>query len=197
MKKALSIILSLVLLLSLTACGNSTTPASSQESTSAESSETSSAAEATPEPTPEPTEEPTPEPYNPLVDSIDITGEKGRLTFLGFELANEGLINEDNALVFKFEFTNFQEMPSQVQSAFWIKFYQNGVELRDSYNYYPDSGNQYDLVSARFDNVMKDGTLTYAEIVLPKDDSPITIYVTDMEKQNQDDGYQMMEVTIS
>ena len=197
MKKALSIILSLVLLLSLTACGNSTTPASSQESTSAESSETSSAAEATPEPTPEPTEEPTPEPYNPLVDSIDITGEKGRLTFLGFELANEGLINEDNALVFKFEFTNFQEMPSQVQSAFWIKFYQNGVELRDSYNYYPDSGNQYDLVSARFDNVMKDGTLTYAEIVLPKDDSPITIYVTDMEQQNQDDGYQMMEVTIS
>lgn len=81
MKKVLSIILSLALMLSIAACGNSNTPASRQANTPAESDEISSVTEVeatpTPGPTPEPTEQPTPKPTpEPTEEPTPVSSEE-------------------------------------------------------------------------------------------------------------------------
>ena len=132
---------------------------------------------------------------DPMVDVIDLSFDEGNLKYVGFEEANEGLTEEEKALVFKFDFTNNQTKPCPVHDVFWIRFFQNGAELQNNTPYSSKGGEQYDLVKAFFSNAMKGGTVTFGCIVVPKDDSPITI----MASRNGDANapYQMMEVNIS
>lgn len=134
--------------------------------------------------------------YDPMVETIDFTNEKGSLKYVGFEKANSELTDYDNALLFIFEFTNHQTKPSQCQNVFWIQFFQNGKELTNNASYSGKGGSHYELVSNYFSEALKDGTVRFARIVIPEDDSVITISAEIQGSANQND-YQMMEVDIS
>lgn len=126
------------------------------------------------------------------VDSIDMDCEKGSIRYVRFEPAVYALTRSDGNYVFVFEYTNNSDEPSEVQRAFSIQFFQNGVELSGASTYYGDGGEQYDLVGAYFNDVLKGGTVTFGRIVTPTDDSPITVMV----RYHDDDSYQMMVVDL-
>ena len=132
-----------------------------------------------------------------MVESIDFALDDGAIKYIGFEKANEKLTDEKNALVFKYEFTNYQVKPSQVQNVFVIKYYQNGAELSDRASWSSTGGDQYILVSDFFSEALKDGTVTFGQIVVPKDTTPVTIMVRRNGGSDSEDSYQMMEVDIS
>lgn len=127
-------------------------------------------------------------------DVIDFTLDEGNVKFVEFVKADPKLTEEDNALVFVFDFTNYQDRPSSVQNSFWIRFFQNGAELNGSVSYSGEAKEQYDLLQSYFNEALKGGTVTFGKLVYPKDNSPITVMV---EKQGSKDDYQMMEVDIS
>ena len=116
---------------------------------------------------------------------IDFTTGKGTIKYLGFEKANSGLVMGVNgaapgdAVVLKFEFTNLQDTQERASSAFRIQAFQNGVEMDDSPAYSSKGGDQYKLVSNRFSDVLKGGTVTFGYIVLITDESPLTLIVTE------------------
>lgn len=195
MKKVLTSVLVAAVTFSMCACGGNAASAPS-ETTAAEASEEAVKEETSAEASSEETEESSEE-YDPMVESIDLALEKGAIKYVGFEKANDKLTDADNALVFKFEFTNFQTKPAQTQSVFAIKFYQNGAELSENASYSSGGGDQYTLVKDFFSEALKDGTVTFGQIVLPKDDSPITVMVRRNGGTGSDDDYQMMEVDIS
>lgn len=130
------------------------------------------------------------------VESIDYSTDRGNIKYGYVEKASEGLTDSKNALVFVFDFTNKQDKPTSASSTFIIEFFQNGAELSDHPSYSSSGGDQFKLVSASSDSAMKDGTVQFGQIVIPKDNSPITILV----KPNgyfSDSEYQTMEVDIS
>ena len=185
MKKIIALILALVLVLALAACGTGGGTAEAPSGTDA--------AETTP--AEESAEPPAEVEYDPMVDFIDMTCDDGSITYVRFEKANPGLTDIDDALVFVFDFTNFQTKPSQVQSVFYIQFFQNGVELDDYLSWWSNGSDQDNLVSAFFNDVMKDATVTVGCLVDPIDNSPITVMVT--QRDGGDDDYQMMEVDLA
>ena len=63
-------------------------------------------------------------------------------------------------------------------------------------SYSSAGGSQYELVGAFFDTAMKNGSITFGQIVIPEDNSPITIMV-ERNGGFGDEEYQMMEVDIS
>ena len=87
------------------------------------------------------------------------------------------LTSADNAYVFVFEFTNLRSEPAQAQNIFQIQFFQNSVEIRDSGSWSSNGGDQYDLVSAYFNEALQGGTITFGRIFVPANDSPVTIMV--------------------
>ena len=188
-RKTTTVLMSALLALSLCACGSNGADQPSSESGPVEEATESSVE----------TNESETEEFDPMVDNIDMSVEGGSIRFVRVEKANEGLVVDegaDNALIFVFEFTNEQNEPAQAQSVFWIQFFQNGTELNSNYTYSSSGGDQYELVGAFFNNAMKGGTVTFGKIVVPRDDSPITI----MMSQNGvalDNNYQMMEVPIN
>ncbi len=130
-----------------------------------------------------------------LSGQIDFSLDEGNVKFVRFEKADPDLTEEDNAYVFVFDYTNYQDKPSAVSGTFWIQFFQNGAELSDSVSYSGKAKEQYELVGAFQNEALKGGTVTFGRIVLPKDDSPVTIMV----KRNGSSGdeYQMSEVDIT
>ena len=145
------------------------------------------------------TEEPTTE--EPKANMIDLTTEKGTIKYLGFEKANTGLIipyaNQsdptDRAIILRFEFTNKSDAKQRASSAFIIEAYQNGVELEDSPAYSSKGGDQYKLVGNRTSDILNGGTVTFGEIVVLEDDSPLTIIVT----ENGGSNSQTMEIDVT
>lgn len=126
--------------------------------------------------------------------TIDFSTDKGDIKYVGFEKANSGLVDESNVYIIKFAFTNKQDAPSQSQSAFYIQFFQNGVEINNSLSYSSTGGEQYKLVGNFFSSVMKGGTVTYGKLVQLEDNSPITIMVSE---RGENDSYQMMELDVT
>lgn len=145
---------------------------------------------------PEPAPEPEKAEYDPMVSSIDLTLDGGTIRYDHFEKANAELTDSENALVFVFDFTNAQTVPAQCQSVFRIQFFQNGSELSSDSSYSSEGEDQYELVGAFFNEAMKDGTVTFGRIVVPEDDSPITVMVSPNGVALAD-NYQTMEVNIS
>ena len=128
------------------------------------------------------------------VKKIDFAVDNGSIKYLGFEEANAKLVSDDkDYVIVKFEFINNQDAPSQCQSVFSINFFQNGVQANSTPTYSSEGGDQYELVGNYFSQAMKGGKLTFARIVENKDNSPITVMVS--EKLNSD-NYQMMEIKL-
>lgn len=134
--------------------------------------------------------------YDPKVSSIDLTLDGGNIRYDHFEQANAELTEEEGALVFVFDFTNAKSTPAMCQSTFRIQFFQNGAELNGNTTYSSSGGEQYELVHASFNEAMKDGTVRFGKIVVPKDDSPVTVMVSP-NGATLEDNYQTMEVPIS
>ena len=128
-------------------------------------------------------------------NSIDLLStDKGALKYIGLEKANEGLVEEENAYVFAFEFTNYQDDAADVQSAFEIQFFQNNSEINEADSYNSKGGDQYDLAGEYYNQALKDGTVTFGKIVIVKDDSPVIIMTKD---KDNDDNKSMVEVNLS
>lgn len=181
-KKVLSILLVFCLLGSLTACSGNTASTNNAPETTPVSEEPSSSEEQ--------------EESDPMVETIDLTYEnEGNIRFDHIEKANSGLTDYNNALIFVFEYTNYQTKPAAVWATFRFHFYQNGAELTENPSYSSKGGDQYQLVYNYTSEAMKDGKVTFGKIVIPKDNSPITIMVE--KNGSRDYPYQMMEVDIS
>ena len=195
-RKSATLAVAAMLALSLCACGGgSAQPATDEQPAEGVATEQAETTEETDAVELEPEDEATPEEYDPMVDNIDLTLEGGSIRYVSFEQANEGLVDADGALVFVFEFTNEQSKPAQCQNFFRIQFFQNGVELKGDLSYSSAGGEQYDLIGAFFSEAMKGGTITFGRIVVPQDDSPITIMV-EPNGAPVEDNYQMMEVAL-
>lgn len=119
---------------------------------------------------------------------------EGKVKFIGIQKADPKLTNEENAYVFVFDYTNQKDEPSEFQSTFWVEFFQNGSELTNTTPYNSAAKEQYELVNAFFNSALKDGTVRFGIIVVPKDDSPVTVMVK--EQKNQDHSV-MIEVNLS
>lgn len=183
MKKVLVSLLSFVCAVSLCACGG---PATDTESGTASAVETS-AESVKEEQNDETTEDKT-------VKVLDFTLDEGNVKFIRLEKADSNLTDEKNAYVFIFDYTNFQDKPCGVSNTFQIKFFQNGAELSESPSYHTVDSDQYECVHAFFSDALKDGKITFGQIVVAKDDSPITVMA---KKQGSSDEYQLMEVDLS
>ncbi|MBQ6523251.1 MAG: DUF5067 domain-containing protein [Atopobiaceae bacterium] len=172
-KKAVSITISTLLALSLCACGGNQSPSGSGTASGV----------------------PALEELKYYVDQdIDYTLEGGNVKFNHVERANDKLTSADNVLLFVFDFTNAMSDPAEFQRVFKVQYFQNGTELQNNLSYSTAGGEQYELVQAFFSSAMKGGTVTFAQIVQPKDDSPITVMVSPNGGGYGQDEYQMMEV---
>ncbi len=134
---------------------------------------------------------------NPTTNSIDLTTEKGNLKYVGFEKANDSFTvygdqgaEEQNVIVLKFEFTNLQDTPSAVYSAFTIHLYQNGVEISEASAYSSDGGDQYNLVRNYQATVLKGSTVTFGMIFPVENESKLSVMI----KDNFSDQYQMLDI---
>lgn len=175
----LSLLTAAALCLALAACGSTTESGDTTEDTAGETS-----AESTNE-----------------VDTINYETEKGTIVYTGYEFAewalvehNQDLTQDDQVLIVKFDFTNKQANPAQVQSAFQIQAFQNGTEISDNLSW-SSSGSQYDLIGNYFSDVLKDGTLSFGKMFPLKDSSPVTIMVSD--KDGDENAYQMMTLDLA
>ena len=117
MKRILLSLLAVVFCLSLAACGSGETAGDTAQDTASGTT----------------TENPN------EVDTISYETEKGTIVYTGYEFAewalvenNQSLTENDQVLILKFDFTNKQTNPAQVQSAFQIQAFQNGVEITDN-----------------------------------------------------------------
>ncbi|MBQ3085949.1 MAG: DUF5067 domain-containing protein [Clostridia bacterium] len=188
MKKWIAILLAVLMCVLLCACGSDKkddVAADADASVAATNAVTEDSTEAATE------EETTAEPEN---KTIDLTTDNGSIQYLGFEKANEGLTEDANAIVVKFRFTNKQPMPAQCQSAFVIKFYQAGAQVDNAGSYSSKGGDQYELVGAFFNEALNGGSVEFGKIVSLKDDSPVTIMVSD---RSDSSVYQMMEFDLN
>lgn len=134
------------------------------------------------------------------MDTINYETDKGIISYTGYEFAewdlienNQGLAEDDQVLILKFDFTNKQAKPAQVQSAFDIQAFQNGVEIKGSLSW-SSGGSQYSLISNYFSDVLKDGTVSFGSMFPLEDSSPVTIMVS--EKDGDENAYQMMTIDI-
>lgn len=190
MKKVNKLMILLVLactLILMSACGNAPAPEPPQTETAEQTLDSAAVQE-------------TAEEYDPMVASIDLTFEnEGNVKFIRMEKANKDLTSYSNALIFVFEFTNLQTKTAAPWACFKYQFFQNGTELTDNPSYSSRGGSQYDLVGAYMNEAMKNGKVTFGKIVVPKDNSPITIMISrnGWSENATENDYQMMEVDIS
>lgn len=122
-----------------------------------------------------------------------ISCDKGEIKFIGFQKADPKLVDEENAYVFVYEYTNHQDDPSQCQNTFWIQYFQNGSELTSNITYHSSAQEQYDLVQAFYNDALKDGTVKFGQIVIPNDESAVTVMA---KEQNNQDHYETIEVDL-
>lgn len=133
--------------------------------------------------------------------TINLSVDEGTLKYIGAEKATEGLVSSNKDIDFnkviliKFEYTNKQEDPSECQDTFYIQTFQNGTEISDSLSFSGDGGEQYELVNNFFSEVLTGGTITFARMVMLKDDSPLTIIAK--ERGKSDSKKQTMEIDVS
>lgn len=181
MKKKILILFTALTAITLCACGSNTTTSTADSQTENNGTDSVQASE-------EKTE-------NTQGNFIDYTLDEGNVKYLGFEKADASLIDENNAYVFIFEYTNNQDEPVPVYQYFNISYFQNGVEINDPVTYHVVDSEQYDLVQAYFDKVLKGGTLKFAELKVLDDNSPVTIMI----KRNGfgSDDYQTMEIDLA
>ena len=114
----------------------------------------------------------------------------GRLAYSSFQINDENF--EGHAVILIFDFTNKESKPTGVQDHFFIKAYQNGVEIEGPSSW-TTSLELPEAVDNFFNTAMKDGTMQIAETFMLKDDSPLTI----MAEYRSSGDYQMMELDIS
>ena len=138
---------------------------------------------------------------DPKVDRIDFTSSEGNIKYVGYEKTKVGLTqNDKTTLIFIFDYTNKKEEPNYVFRTYNVMFYQNGKELNTSVTwttYYgdPELSEQTAYLEGSSSLVQKDGTVRFGSLVEIKDESPVTIQINPIAS-NERSKYQMMEVDI-
>ncbi|MBP3894824.1 MAG: DUF5067 domain-containing protein [Atopobiaceae bacterium] len=187
-KQAGKIAAATMLALSLCACGSGANNQSSDAQPAEEQQETVAAADETTE------EQEEAQDLEYSVDqNLEYTLDKGSIRFDHVERAGDDLTDTEDVLLFVYDFTNEQDKPASTQTVFWIQYFQNGVELKNSISYNPTT-EQGELAQSYYNDALKGGTITFAQIVQPKDDSPITVMVSPNPRMG-DEEYPMMVVT--
>lgn len=181
MKKAMRILLAMMVSTMMVACSSGGAAGTADEAEKENASEAEKGAES--------------ESASTTVESIDMAFDEGSIKYAGFEKANPDLTDEENDYVFYFDFTNLSDEPSQAQDVFYIQFFQNGAELKNNVSWSSKGGDQYEVVSAFFNEALKDGTIHFGKIVVVNDNSPVTVMVKGRSSENRE-VYQMMEVDL-
>jgi len=120
-------------------------------------------------------------------EGIDFTVEgKGRVVYHGWSHLPEGFLAKkqdgssydlSKTLLVDFDYTNLEDAEKQMQRDFWVRAYQNGVELDSSFSSYY-SNDSCKTAENAYKNVIQDGTITVGWWYLLEDDSPVTVIVT-------------------
>ena len=128
--------------------------------------------------------------------SIDFEVDDGKIKYVGFEKADPELTTQENVILLKFEYSNKQSSPSTYQSTFGIQCFQNSVEITNSsISYSSKAKEQYELCSNAMASVMTGGTLVFGKLVQVKDNSPLTVIVSERKSSNK--NTQSMEIDLS
>lgn len=121
---------------------------------------------------------------------LTLETELGAITYAGFVMNDQNFkVSGSNSpvetLVVMFDYTNKEDEENQLQNHFWIRAYQNGVEM-DS----PGSWSNNDTLPPEVDNfyknLLKGGTICAARAYVPVDDSPVTLTVEARGSSNKD-----------
>lgn len=128
-----------------------------------------------------------PEQQSSNVDNISFDSDSSALIYTGFEFMD---YSETEVLaVLKFDFTNKTDTPSDSQTFYNVKAYQNGVEL----TWYMGIGNE--ACDNTYKTVLKDTTIEVGFAFMVQDtENPITLYV--YEGFYTDSPYQVQEISI-
>ena len=133
---------------------------------------------------------------NTEVESSTVSAENtfetdnGIIRVLGVEKANpeflKGVIevqpelqDEENIYIVKFEVTNKGDQPKDSGDIFRCEIYQNNVEVEPVGSYVNYGGGQYDLIENDYKGIMTGGTLIFGRPVILEDKSELTIFVKD------------------
>lgn len=111
---------------------------------------------------------------------ITIEKSTAKAQYKDWSFAPDGFLGDEsyqaeNTLIVDFDYTNLADGEKSMQSDFWVRAYQNGVELNSSFcSYYPGVVPSIDNMNK---NVLKDGTITVGWWFYLNDRSPVTITV--------------------
>ena len=111
---------------------------------------------------------------------ITIEKSTAKAQYKDWSFAPDGFLGDssykaENTLIVDFDYTNLADGEKSMQSDFWVRAYQNGVELANSFcSYYPGVVPSIDNM---YKNVLKDGTITVGWWFYLKDRSPVTVTV--------------------
>lgn len=112
---------------------------------------------------------------------ITIEKSTAKAQYKDWSFAPDGFLGDssyqaENTLIVDFDYTNLADGEKSMQSDFWVRAYQNGVELANSFcSYYPGVVPSIDNM---YKNVLKDGTITVGWWFYLNDRSPVTITVS-------------------
>ena len=114
------------------------------------------------------------DPSKPLHFELD----GGILDYVGYEYANEGMFvysdgDPDKTIIVNFDYTNKEKTPKLYSDDFWVRAYQNGVELDWPGSYSSEACP--DSVNNTYSQILQDSTTTIGLMFVLKDTSPVTI----------------------
>lgn len=112
--------------------------------------------------------------------AISVQHSTGKAVFKGWEFAPDDFLVDEKykdkkAIIVNFDYTNLEDKEKQFQNDFWIRLYQNGVELESDGTYHDENS---PTVKNFFKSVIKDGNITIGKWAILEDDSPVTVMIS-------------------
>lgn len=146
MKKWTALLLALMMCLSLCACGSGGSSSGSAEE----------------------------EAFVPMHFELD----GGILDYKSYEYVSQGFYaygdgDAAKTICINFDYTNKEDEAKSYMSDFWIRAYQNGVELEGPSSYNPDAAPE--SYNKAHNTILKDATLTFGQVFTLQDYSPVTV----------------------
>jgi predicted small lipoprotein YifL len=130
-------------------------------------------------------------------ETIDLTLETGRAVYKDWSYLPDGFLADDsydpsNGILVNFDYTNLEDDEKTMSSDFWVRAYQNGVELDYAFcSYY---SNVLETAENMHKNVLNGGTITVGWWFYLTDKSPVTIIVS--ENGGMGDNKQSMVIDL-
>ena len=120
------------------------------------------------------------------IEQVTLSLEDAEATFVGWMRAPEGYVaqkgyTDDQCFIALFEYTNLEDAQKQMSQDFWVRCYQNGVELDSVSSSYNGVCKE---AENRFKMVIQGGKITVGWPYFLEDDSPVTVIMNEQGSSN-------------